>query len=151
MIATSVVERGLADTNVVIYAYDPTDKQKHDTAKALLRRLSDAGRLVLSVQVLNEFSSVMLRPRGGVTLSIAEVSDAIQWLGATAELVPLTSAMTSMALGAVGRHQLSFWDALIWAAAKESSVPLIYSEDFQHGREIEGVRFVNPFVDESQC
>jgi predicted nucleic acid-binding protein len=23
---------------------------------------------------------------------------------------------------------------------------IVYSEDFQHGREIEGVRFVNPFI-----
>jgi predicted nucleic acid-binding protein len=44
------------------------------------------------------------------------------------------------------RHGLSFWDALIWAAAHENGVPIIYSEDFQHGRELEGVRFINPFV-----
>ena len=44
------------------------------------------------------------------------------------------------------RHGLSFWDALIWSAAVECSVGIIYSEDFQDGRELEGVRFVNPFT-----
>jgi len=41
---------------------------------------------------------------------------------------------------------LSFWDALIWAAAKEDGVAELYSEDFQNGREIEGLRFINPFI-----
>ena len=49
---------------------------------------------------------------------------------------------------AIPRHCLSLWDALIWAAARENGVRLIYSEDFQHGREIEGVRIVNPFIDD---
>jgi predicted nucleic acid-binding protein len=41
---------------------------------------------------------------------------------------------------------LSFWDALIWAAAKENGIPVVYTEDFQHGRDIEGVRIINPFL-----
>ena len=56
--------------------------------------------------------------------------------------------MTLRALDAIPRHCLSLWDALIWAAARENGVRLIYSEDFQHGREIEGVRIVNPFIDD---
>ncbi len=47
------------------------------------------------------------------------------------------------------RHGLSFWDALIWAAAAESGIPVIYTEDFQDGRNVEGVLFVNPFLPES--
>jgi predicted nucleic acid-binding protein len=41
---------------------------------------------------------------------------------------------------------LSFWDALIWVAAKTHGIPRIYTEDFQHGRVLEGVKFVNPFA-----
>ena len=44
------------------------------------------------------------------------------------------------------RHGLSFWDALIWSAAVENNVTVIYTEDFQDGRVVEGVRFVNPFA-----
>jgi predicted nucleic acid-binding protein len=44
------------------------------------------------------------------------------------------------------RHGLSFWDALIWSAAVENNVAVIYTEDFQDGRVVEGVRFVNPFA-----
>ncbi len=42
-------------------------------------------------------------------------------------------------------YQFSFWDALIWAAAKRADVKRIYTEDFPSGRVIEGVEFINPF------
>jgi len=54
----------------------------------------------------------------------------------------LTSAITLRALDAIPTHGFSFWDALIWAAAKENGIPVVYTEDFQHGRDIEGVRII---------
>ena len=54
--------------------------------------------------------------------------------------------MSIRALGAIQRNGLSFWDALIWAAAVENGIPVIYTEDYQDGREVEGARFVNPFL-----
>ncbi len=44
-----------------------------------------------------------------------------------------------------GPRRESFWDALIRSAAAENGVAIVYSEDFQEGRDVEGVRFVNPF------
>ena len=43
-------------------------------------------------------------------------------------------------------HQLSFWDALIVRAAIASACTIIYSEDMQAGRTIDGLRLVNPFA-----
>ena len=42
-------------------------------------------------------------------------------------------------------HQVSFWDGLILRAAKEGGCSILYSEDLQAGRAIDGVRIVNPF------
>ncbi len=42
-------------------------------------------------------------------------------------------------------HQMNFWDAQIWATARLNQVPVVFSEDFNVGASIEGVRFVNPF------
>lgn len=61
------------------------------------------------------------------------------------DVLPLTGAATATALTAVEQYRLSFWDALVWATARDADVPVVLSEDFQDGREIEGVRFVNPF------
>jgi predicted nucleic acid-binding protein len=146
MIGSPPDVRSLVDTNIVVYAYDPTDASKHQVAADLLAGLSNAGLLVYSAQVFNEFCSVMMRPNRASRLLPERVVEIVRGLAATGDVVPITGAMTLSALESMTRHGLSFWDALIWAAAHENGVPIIYSEDFQHGREIEGVRFINPFA-----
>ena len=138
--------RSLVDTNIVIYAHDHGDPSKQAIALELLERLSDRGRLVLSAQVLNEFCSVMMRPNRATRLTPEQALTIIRELEAIGDVVPVTAAMTSRALAAMQPHSLSFWDALIWAAAVENGIPVIYTEDYQAGREVEGVRFINPFL-----
>ena len=43
-------------------------------------------------------------------------------------------------------HQLPYWDAQIWATARLNQVPVVFSEDFNTGSVLEGIRFVNPFA-----
>ena len=138
--------RSLVDTNIVVYSYDPSDPVKQSTANTLIQRLSDARRLVFSTQVFNEFCNVMMRPSRKPKVSPAEVALVLHRLSATGEVVPIAQRLTFRALDAMPRHGFSFWDALIWAAAKEHGVEIVYTEDFQHGRDVEGVRIVNPFA-----
>ena len=138
--------RACVDTNIVVYAHDPSDRLKHAKAVALIEQLSNEGRLVLGAQVFNEFSSVMMRRNRTLTLRPDEVATILREMEAIAEVVPITPSITFRALDAMPRHGLSFWDALIWAAAKENGVEVVYTEDFQHGRDVEGVRIVNPFA-----
>jgi predicted nucleic acid-binding protein len=42
-------------------------------------------------------------------------------------------------------HQLSFWDALVVRAARQGGCSVLYSEDLQHGRSIDGLTVLNPF------
>jgi predicted nucleic acid-binding protein len=146
MTASTSSPRALVDTNVVVYAYDPDEPLKHDIARDLLEKLSSEGRLVFSTQVFNEFSSVMMRPNRKRPLSPDEIVVILLELEATGEVVLITPSMTFGALDAMPRHGFSFWDALIWSAAAENGVGMIYTEDFQDGRDIEGVRFINPFL-----
>jgi predicted nucleic acid-binding protein len=51
-------------------------------------------------------------------------------------------------LAAIDLHRLhgfSFWDALILRSAQQSGCRILLSEDFQEGREIDGIQIVNPF------
>jgi len=51
-------------------------------------------------------------------------------------------------LAAIDLHRLdrfSFWDALILRAAKEAGCSVLFSEDMQDTREIDGLQIVNPF------
>jgi predicted nucleic acid-binding protein len=136
--------RSLVDTNILIYSRDLDEVEKRPQAIALIDDLAARGELVLTVQCLNEFSAASLR-RG---VAVAEVETAVLRWRDLAEVLGLESAATTAALGAVARHRLSFWDALIWATARDAAVPVVFSEDFQHGRELEGVRFLDPFRDE---
>jgi predicted nucleic acid-binding protein len=64
------------------------------------------------------------------------------------ELFPVvspTSKSLTRALKAVNEHSFSFWDAMLWAVAREASVTILLSEDFQHDRVLGSVRFCNPF------
>jgi predicted nucleic acid-binding protein len=137
------VTAALVDTNIAIYAYDPSEPGKRLRAQELLRELSQNDELFLSVQVLNEFSSVLLKRQVGEPE--ATVLETVRELASLGTVLPLTETSTWMALRAVGEHTLSFWDALIWATAKIQGLSQVYSEDFQHGRVLDGVRFVNPF------
>ena len=139
------MSRVLIDSNVFVYAFDPADPAKQTRALGLIEDVTREEDLVLSVQVLNELAWTLLRQGRGITPE--EVREIVDEVRQTARVVPLTPDLTVKALTSGLGHGLSFWDGLIWAAAHLHRVSIIYTEDFQHGRDVEGVRFVNPFVD----
>ena len=49
------------------------------------------------------------------------------------------------ALRVVGEHDLPFWDALIWAVCERVGVDTLVTEDFQNGRRLGRVTFLDPF------
>jgi predicted nucleic acid-binding protein len=49
-------------------------------------------------------------------------------------------------MDAVERHGLSFWDAMLWATANRAGRRVLLSQDFQDGRRLDGVLFVDPFA-----
>ena len=44
------------------------------------------------------------------------------------------------------RHQVSYWDAGILAAAQRLGCHSVYSEDLNHGQVYDGVTVINPFL-----
>jgi len=52
----------------------------------------------------------------------------------------------SQAMCAVAVYRIGFWDAMLWATARRAGVQTLFSEDFQDGQTIEGVRILNPFA-----
>lgn len=134
----------LVDTNVLVYAYDPRERAKQERARAVLERLVPAGLAVLSVQCLTEFFRVV-RWRLPEPLTPDEAFTRVVNLARMCRVVDLTSWIVLEACRASNTYQLSIWDALIWAAAKVNQVPEVLSEDWEHERVLEGVRFLNPF------
>lgn len=48
-------------------------------------------------------------------------------------------------------HAVSWWDALIVAAAQSSGCTILLTEDLQHGHDFGGVRVINPFRTKSEA
>lgn len=134
----------LVDTNVLVYAFDPRDRPKQDRARELLRELLTSKRAVLSVQCLTEFFRTVrwrLPDPLGPEAALREVAN----FSRACRILDLTAQTVLIGCDASNRFQMSIWDALIWAAAKINEVPYVLSEDADHGRVIEGVRYLNPF------
>lgn len=134
----------LIDTNVLLYPYDPRDPEKQQRAAAVVDQLIEGGRAILSVQCLAEFFSAATN-RLPDRMTRAEALTRVRHLRRSCAVFDLTvDAMLEGARGAVA-HQLSIWDALIWAVAQLNGVRWVLTEDAEHGRVIEGVEYLNPF------
>jgi predicted nucleic acid-binding protein len=129
------------DTNILVYAQQAG--RKADQARALF---AAGGKL--SVQVLNEFAAVSRRKQGKDWHEIAQaIADALVLVDPP---LPLTLELHIAARSLAEDHRLSFYDALIVAAAIEAGCDILYSEDMQHGRAIGGLTIKNPFVEEAR-
>jgi predicted nucleic acid-binding protein len=98
---------------------------------------------ILILQALSEFFSAVTR-KG--KMPIGDAKEQIQdWQLLFPTILPKATTL-KLAINAVENHRLSFWDAMLWAAAKQAGVTVLLSEDFQHGRELEGILFRNPLL-----
>jgi predicted nucleic acid-binding protein len=140
------VSRVLIDSNVFVYAFDPKDPAKHERAIELIEEVTRDDDLVLSAQILNEVAWTLLRRGAKLGLGPREVHQIVEEIAQSALVVPVIPELTFTTLAVGLAHGLSFWDGLIWAAARQHQVAIIYTEDFQSDRVVEGVRFVNPFL-----
>jgi predicted nucleic acid-binding protein len=145
-----VSDRAFVDTNIFAYAEDVRETAKRPKALALIRLLTDQGRLVISTQVINEFCAILLRGRVGAVTNEADLSALIEEMEAAADVLVLSAAESRAAIHAVYAYGLSWYDALIWAAAREAGCGIIYTEDLPGMPVIDGVRYVNPFAGEHE-
>ncbi len=132
------------DTNVLVYARDTTDPAKHARASDWVAALWERGNGRLSVQVLQEYyvtTTRKLRPGLAPEEARADVLDLAAWSPVVADVQTLASAWTIEE-----RFGLSFWDALIVAAAQVSRCEVLLTEDLQHGMDLDGVRIADPFL-----
>ena len=130
------------DTNILLYSISdqPADADKPDVARGLL-----AGEgCSISVQVLQEFVHQSTRPSrpGAITPAKAwTMVDAWRRFRVAETTLPLLASAERIQR----RTLYSIWDSLIVAAALALGCAILYSEDMQDGRIIDGLRIVNPF------
>lgn len=132
------------DTNVLVYARDASEGDKQLRAVEWLRSLAERREGRLSLQVLNEYYVTVTRklnPGLGREDARADVRDLLSW-----DPIAPHGGVIAGAWALEDRYGLSFWDALIVAAARLSGCDRLLTEDLQDGLELDGLLVVDPFA-----
>ncbi|MGA9498450.1 MAG: PIN domain-containing protein [Terriglobales bacterium] len=141
-IATKLMSvRSFFDTNVLLYADDEfvPDKQRCSRDLVAQHRRDRTG--VVSLQVLQEyFVNVTRKLHVDILIARRKVEILSEFDVAAPEVGDILAAIDLQRL-----HGFSFWDALILRSAQQSGCRVLLTEDFQEGREIDGIQVVNPF------
>ena len=131
------------DTNILVYAHDVESGGRQEIARRKLEALWDAQQApAVSVQVLQELYVTLVRKGIPQTEARNAVEDHMRW-----HVVENTKALLAEGIRLHQQHQLSFWDALILAAAQKAKAAELWSENFTPGREYHDVKIVNPLAD----
>jgi predicted nucleic acid-binding protein len=129
------------DTNVLLYMYGGGDSGKRTKAKELFRRYAQTGRILVSTQVVQEFYSAGSRKLGMPRRELQEAAAALLDL----PLVIVGPAHILAAIRSEERYLISFWDALILAAAESGGAEMLYTEDLNDGQQYGTVVARDPF------
>ncbi len=134
--------RTFVDTNIWVYANDARDTAKRRRAREILA--ADPSALWTSPQVMGELYVTLTRkPTPPMTAAAARTIVAQL---ARLNVVPLGAGEVLAALDIARDGQVSYWDALVIAAARAGGCVRLLTEDLAPGSMIAGVRIQNPFV-----
>lgn len=134
--------RVFLDANVLVYAQDAGAAKKQRVSREIIARLSSSADGVISTQVLQEFYVAVTRKLGVPPLAAKGILKTF----AVFETVQVSPALIQEAVDCSILNQLSFWDALILAAAAAAGCGVVMSEDLNPGQVILGVKVQNPFA-----
>lgn len=131
------------DTNVLVYAYDPSDSRKQEIAQDLVRR-AVGGETVISAQVLSEFAATLLHKLSPPARPehVAHILDALSPI----KLVGLDHESVRCAVEARATYGIHLYDGMIMAAAERGGCARILSEDLNPGQKYFQIPVHNPFA-----
>lgn len=132
------------DTNILLYAYDTSEKDRHQRAYALISRLGGSREAAVSVQVLQEFY-VNAVSKIATPLSPEQARRRLSVFSRWPTHSPLASDVIAAA-ALSETHRLSFWDAMILRSAVQMGCATLWSEDLNPKQVISGVTVRNPFA-----
>jgi predicted nucleic acid-binding protein len=133
--------RSFLDSTLLVYTDDRSEPRKQEAALALVELCRRRSSGVVSSQVLQEYFVAATRKLGVP----AEIARRKVELFARFDLFVIGLDDILAAIDLHRLHRFSLWDALIVRAASRSGCSVLFSEDLQHGRRIDGLEIVNPF------
>ena len=130
------------DSNILVYAQDAGSADKQGRSRELIARLAASGDGVISTQVMQEFFVSVTRKLGVPPLAAKAVLKTLTVF----EIVTAGPELIHAAIDCSVLNAISFWDALILAAAASAGCATLWTEDLNHGQIIMGVKVQNPLA-----
>ena len=129
------------DTNFLVYQLDKRFPVKQRLSREMTRDLVGRGEAVISTQVLQEFYVVAT-----TKLKVDPIlAKGIMNRFGNMEVVTVTTDLINQAADTSIQSKVSFWDALVVAAAASANCERVLTEDLNDGQTICGVKVSNPF------
>jgi len=136
------------DTNIFVYAYLDTEDSKqylkHTKAVDFLKQFKSSEQIIVSTQVLNEYYSALLKNK----VSDAQIQESARQLVSAIAVAPISKSTVLDSYTIKNKYRYSCWDCLIIASALRNNCTTLYTEDMQHGQQIENqLTIINPFIE----
>jgi predicted nucleic acid-binding protein len=119
------------DTNVLVYGFDDREPAKQAISEGIVKAGAQAGDLVISTQVLQEFYWTVSRkfvPRLEPEIVDQALRDFTRF-----HVVQVDVPIIFSTIARVRSASISFWDALIVEAALVAGATRLLTEDLQDG------------------
>jgi predicted nucleic acid-binding protein len=136
------------DTNILVYAFDISEKEKHHNATKMFKRcLQGKQKYAISLQTLTEFYTIVTK-KITKPLDKKMATTLVQWFLKFAGFVKHTPDTETIvrAMELHNKHGSSYWDAQLAAIMLQYNVNTIYTENVKDFKNFPGIRTVNPFM-----
>lgn len=137
----------LIDTNILVYAYDKSEKNKFEIANSLLSEIWENGIGVTTLQNLTEFFVVVTKKvenpisKKQAEIIINDVMNSSKWI-----ILRRTKLTMKLAMEFCRKYNIHLWDTLIAAVMKEYDIKTIITENTSDFNKMEGIIAKNPFT-----
>lgn len=141
-----MADKVFVDTNIWLYALIQSDgsqgERRHQQATDVLCQLT---RPVINSQVIREICANLIKKAKTPEHSVQLLLRA--WYR-DCEVVTSNLAHYLVASELRAKNAFSYWDSMIVAAALDAGCVTLYSEDMQHGQQVQGqLTILNPLKD----
>jgi predicted nucleic acid-binding protein len=133
-------DKAFLDTNVLVYFYSETEKDKKHCANNVL----NCHDCITSIHAMCESSNVWMKKYKWSSIKTKEHLDNIKLI--CDEILPIQRSTINKATDLKERYGYSFYDCLMLASALEGNCKIIFTEDMQDGQIINDIlKIKNPF------
>jgi len=136
----------LIDTNILVYAYNTSEENKHIVAKGIVTEIWNKGGGVITLQNLSEFFVVVTKKVehplsiNDARIIINDIINSTKWL-----IIDRDDKILLKSIELVENTGIHLWDALIAACMLENGIGVIVTENENDFNKINGIQVINPF------